>query len=102
MSKVNLNFSAINNECISSLDNVIACLDEVVAYLQQNSIPSDFYRKDTLANVISDLKNQRANITSVKSWIINSNANYDSMIDKLTIQATKLPAYQEKSRTSII
>ena len=102
MAKVELDYGQISNSCITSIDNVIDSLNNAINYLQQNSIPSDFYRKNTLSNTISDLKSQRDNLVYVKNWLVNSNANYNSMIDKLNIQANKLPVYQVKRRTTIV
>ena len=89
MSKVELNYGPIENSCINSLDTVISYLDEVIRHLQQNSIPGDFNRRTTLSNTISDLKLQRKSLANIRSWLINSNNNYNSMIDKLNLQAKR-------------
>ena len=102
MAKVSLDYGPISNNCITSLDIVIDALNDAIRFLQQNSIPSDFYKRTTLSNTIADLKSQRDNLVYVKNWIVNSNANYNSMIDKLNIQANKLPVYQVKRRTTIV
>ena len=102
MSKVKLSYSSLRNGSVNSLDNVVNQLNEAISYLQQNSIPGDFYMANTLYNTISDLKLQRNKLSSAKSWVINSNKNYDSMIDKLEVQANKLPVYQVKRRNTII
>lgn len=98
MSKVKLDFGQINNSCITNLDNAIDTLNSAISFLQQNLIPDDFYRKNTLSNIIADLKSKRDNLVYVKNWLINSNTNYNSMIDKLNIQANKLPVCRVKSR----
>ena len=102
MAKVELNYEPIESSCITSLDSVIDSLSQAISYLQQNSVPGDFYRRTTLLNTIDDLKKQRVQLSNIKSWLVNSNKNYDSMIDKLNVQASQLPVYQVKSRSSII
>lgn len=102
MAKVELNYGPIENSCINSLDSVIGYLDEVIRHLQQNSIPGDFNRRTMLSNTITDLKSQRKSLINVKNWLMSSNSNYNSMIDKLNLQASRLPVYQVKRRTNKI
>ena len=102
MSKIVLDYGPIQNNAISSLENVISSLNDAISFLQQNYIPGDFYRRTTLSNTIADLKAQRDKLTNIKNWLINSNKNYDSMIDKLCAQASKLPVYQVKQRKTIV
>lgn len=102
MSKVNLNYGPIESSLLPSLDTVIDCLNQVINNLQRSSIPGDFYRKNTLYNTISDLKGQRDKLSNIRSWIVDSNRNYDSMIDKLGMQAYKLPVYTVERRKTII
>lgn len=102
MSKVQLNYSPIQSEAIPALENAINILSSAIDNLQQNSIPGDFYRKTTLSNTIADLKAQRDNLSNLKSWLINSNKNYDSLVDKLENQAHQLPVYQVKRRSNIV
>ncbi len=102
MSKVELNYSAIEGNGLTQLDSAIASLGQVITYLQQTSIPGDFYRRTTLSNTIDDLKVRKNNLVDLKNWIINSNKNYNSMIDKLERQAYQLPTYQIKRRSNIV
>ncbi len=101
MASVNLNYSAVDNS-LTSLDSAIASIDDTIEYLQRNSVPWDFYRRTTLLNIIAALKKDKETLTYVRNWLINSNKNYDSLIDKLDKQAYKLPAYQIKRRNNII
>ena len=83
-------------------DSAINYLNTVINYLQQNSIPSDFYRYNTLINTISDLKKQRDKLTNFKSWVVNSNKDYDTLISSFDAQASKLPTGRIKKRTGIV
>ena len=96
MSKINLNYGPIQSNCLPALDNAATYLSEAVNALQQASIPGDFYKKSTLQNTISNLKDYKSTIQNVKGWI------YDSMIDKLENQANKLPVYIVGKRNQII
>ncbi len=102
MAKVELNYGPIENSCISSLESVISSLGEAISYLQQSFIPSDFYRRTTLSNTIEDLKVRKEQLSNIRNWLVNSNKNYNSMIDKLNIQANQLPVYQVKRRNTIV
>lgn len=102
MATVELDYGRVENNCIVPIDNVIDYLNEAINYLQQFSIPSDFSKRTALYNIIADLKNQRALLSDVKKSIVNSNKNYDSMIDKLDQQASQLPVYHVRTRSTII
>ena len=102
MAKISLSYDAVSVNGLNSLDNAINYLNTVISYLQQNSIPSDFYRYNTLVNTISDLKKQRDKLVNFKSWIINSNKDYDSLISKLEIQTLKLPTGRLRKRTTVV
>ena len=43
-----------------------------------------------------------SSLNNVKGWLVESNKNYNSMIDKLETQANQLPVDQVKKRNSII
>lgn len=102
MSKVNLNYSNISINCINQLDSAINYLNDVIRYLQQHSVPYDFNRKSSYANSLSNIKKQRDELINIKEWIVSSNKNYDSMIEKLESQAIQLPTYKLKKRRTII
>ena len=102
MAKINLSYESISVNGINSLDSAIYYLNTVINYLQQNSIPSDFYRYNTLINTISDLKKQRDKLTNFKSWVVNSNKDYDTLISSFDVQASKLPTGRIKKRTGIV
>lgn len=99
MSKVKLDYKAID---IDAIENFISLLDDAVSFLGRNSVPNDFSMRNTIYNVVSDLRKQRTKLNEIRIWLINSNKNYDSLIDRLNSQALKLPSYQIKSRTKII
>ena len=102
MAKVSLSYDSISVNGLNALDSAINYLDSVINYLQQNSIPSDFYRYNTLINTIADLKKQRGKLVDFKSWIVNSNKEYDSLISKFEVQAAKLPVGRIKQRTTVV
>lgn len=96
MSKVNINFGSIETAGIPAMDNAIGYISESLIALQQTSIPGDFYRRTELLNTISNLQSYVKRLNNAKSWLIASNKNYDSMIDKLELQANQLPIDQVK------
>lgn len=102
MSKVNLNFGPIETTCIPAIDNAMGHINEAVRALQQTSVPGDFYRRTELLNTIANLNSYVSSLNNVKGWLVESNKNYNSMIDKLETQANQLPVDQVKKRNSII
>ena len=102
MAKISLSYDAVSVNGLNSLDNAINYLNTVISYLQQNSIPNDFYSYNTLVNTISDLKKQRDKLVNFKNWIVNSNKDYDSLISKFELQSVKLPTGRIKQRTSVV
>ena len=102
MAKVSLSYDSISVNGFNALDSAINYLDTVINYLQQNSIPSDFYRYNTLIYTIADLKKQRGRLVDFKNWIVNSNKEYDSLISKFEVQAAKLPVGRIKQRTTVV
>ena len=102
MADVKLDYSSVGPEAVTSISSLVSYFNKAINYLQQNSVPSDFSKKSTFSNVVSDLKKQCKELESVKDWLVNSNKNYDSLIDKLNQQALKLPVYQVKKRNKVI
>ena len=102
MAKINLNYDAIKVNGINALDNAINYLSSVINYLQQNSIPNDFNKYNILTNTISDLKKQKEKLVDFKSWLVNSNKAYESLISSFESQVAKLPAGRIKKRTSVV
>lgn len=102
MAKVSLSYDTISVNGLNSIDSAINYLNTVINYLQQNSIPNDFYRYNTLVNTISDLKKQRDRLVNFKNWVINSNKEYDTLISKFELQSVKLPTGRMKQRSTIV
>lgn len=102
MSKISLNYSVIETNCIPAIDNLVGYLDAAIGSLQQTSVPRDFYKRETLINTISHLKSYSSSLSKTKDWLKDSNKNYDSMIDKLESQARKLPTNHVERRKQVI
>lgn len=102
MSKVNINFGPIESIGIPAIDDVIGHVGEAVVALQQTAVPGDFYRRTTLLNTISSLQESVSSLSNLKTWLVESNKNYNSMIDKLELQANQMPIDQVKKRNTII
>ena len=102
MAEVKLDYSSVGTNAVTSISSLVSSIDAAIDYLQQNSVPSDFSKRSMFYNVIIDLKKQCNELNYVKNCLININKNYDSMIDKLDQQASKLPVYQVKKRNKIV
>ena len=102
MSKVKLSFDDLNSGCLLRLNDTINNIDKTIKLFDNFDIPNDFSRKRELLKVKNDLSEIRKNIKCVKSWIVDSNNNYNTLINNLKLQMNKLPSYQLKKRNSII
>ncbi len=102
MSKINLQYGTISTNCIDKIDSTIKSINSALVYLQSFNIPGDFYRRTQLINTISNLKTQYQKLVTIKSSIVNSNNDYNTVIDNLTDVANKLPVDRIKKRSSII
>ena len=102
MARIFLDYHAIQSSCLNQLDNSINQLSHSISNLQRHSIPNDFDKRTILYRTIEDLKRQQSILSDVSNWLIRSNRNYDSLIDKLNSQASKLPVYTVKTRSKII
>lgn len=102
MSKVKIDFGAIETNALPAIDNATGHINEAIAALQQAAIPSDFSKLDLLKSTFSNLKTYTRTLNNTKTWLVESNKNYNSMIDKLELQANKMPVDQVKKRNTII
>lgn len=102
MSKVYINFQPIETSAVPAIDNVATLFSEAIASLQQVSVPGDFYKRDTFLNTISSLKKHVSTLNDAKIWLIESNKNYNGMIDKFVVQANKMPVIHVRKRGSVI
>lgn len=102
MARLSLNYDPISVNGINYLDNAINYLNTVINYLQQNTVPSDFYRYNTFMNTLSDLKKQRDKLLKFKNWLLGSNKDYDNLLSKLEVHASKLPVGRIKRRTTVV
>lgn len=102
MSKINLQYSTISTNCVDKIDSAIKSINSALTYLQAFDIPGDFYRRTQLINTISKLKNQYQKLVTIKTSIVNSNSDYNTVIDDLIDAANNLPVDKIKKRASII
>lgn len=102
MSKVYINSQNLNNGFIVQMNDAINIVQKALNYFDYFEIPFDFKKKNTLKNIESDLKSIKKELNNIKSWVVDSNGNYNTLINNLKNQANGLPDYQVKQRTNIV
>ncbi len=102
MSKVYIDSPNLNSGCIIYLNDSISAVNKVLNYFDYFDIPYDFKKRSTLKDVESTLRSVKKELDYVKDWIVDSNSNYNTLINNLKSQASDLPSYQIKQRNNII
>lgn len=102
MSKIYINSDELKYGCIVPLKDTIDDLDKVIDYFDYFDIPSGFSRKAELRNVKSDLRTIKSTLNDAKNWIIDSNNDYNSLLEKLNDKNAGLSNYSIRNRNNIV
>ena len=102
MARVELDSTGLKSGCIIKLNDAIIAVNKTLNYFDYFDIPYDFSKRENLVNVEAKLRNIKKDLNYVKQWILDSNDNYNKLIDNLKSQANKLPNYRVKQRNNII
>lgn len=102
MSKVNLDYTGLKSGCVLNLNDTINIVNKALGYLDCFDIPSDFNKKSELKEVGNKLCAIKKDLTNIENWIVNSNNNYDTLVNNLNTQTNTLPTYHVKQRNNIV
>ncbi len=102
MSKVYLNANNLGSGFLVRMNDSINAINKAINYFNYFDIPYDFKKRSTLKDVESTLKSVKKELNYVKSWVLDSNSNYNTLITNLKNQANNLPSYQIKQRNNIV
>lgn len=102
MSKIYINSEELKYGCVIPLKDTINDLNKVVDYFDYFDIPSTFSKKGELRNIKGNLKSIKNKLKSVEHWIVNSNNDYNSLLEKLNDKNSKLSTYSIKNRDNIV
>ena len=102
MSKVYLDSTPLNSGCVIRLNDSLNVINKALSYFKYFDIPYDFKKRNTLNDVENTLKAIKKELESIKSWIVNSSNNYETLINNLKSQASSLPGYQVKQRNNTV
>lgn len=102
MSKVDINYGNLKYSCVQNLDDAISNLNKVITNCNQIDIPRDFTQASTLREVMRDIINCKNRISDTKNWVINSNSDFDNLLQNLTYQANKISTCVIKRKNNSI
>lgn len=91
MSKIDINYGNLRYRCVQNLDDAISNLNKAITYYNQISIPRDFAQSGTLKNIANDILNCNKKISNIRKWVVNSNSDFDNLLQNLTDQANRMP-----------
>lgn len=102
MARVDLDYSGLNSGCVLNLRDTISLIDKAVNYFDYFDIPFDFVKKNQLKEVENKLRKIKKDLSDIENLIVNSNDNYNSLINNLETQANTLPVHHIKQRNNIV
>lgn len=102
MSKVYLNSTNLNSGFVIRINDSINAVNKALNYFNYFDIPYDFKKRSTLKSIESTLTSVKNELNYIKNWVVDSNSNYNTLINNLKNQANSLPSYQIKQRNNII
>lgn len=102
MSKVYINSQNLSSGFIIYINDSINSVNKALNYFDYFDIPYDFKKRSTLKDVESTLRDVKKELSNIKSWVVDSNSNYNTLINNLKTQANNLPSYQIKQRNNIV
>lgn len=102
MARVDLDYSGLNSGCVLNLKDTISLIGKAVNYFDYFDIPFDFAKKNQLKEVENKLRKIKKDLSGIENLIVNSNDNYNSLINNLETQANTLPVHHIKQRNNIV
>lgn len=102
MAKININSIELRENCIPQLKDTISSLKKAYDYFDYFDIPLDFSKRQKLKNVRLKIKNIINDLEYAKNWIVDSNNDYNGVIEKLNEKNSKLSTSTIKTRNNII
>lgn len=102
MARVDLDYSGLNSGCLLNLKDTINLLNKTINYFSCFDIPYDFVKKNQLKELENKLIKIKKNLSDIENFIVNSNDNYNNLINNLETQANTLPSHSIKQRNNIV
>lgn len=102
MAKVDIDSTNLKNGFINYINDAISEVNKVIRYLDNISIPYDFSRRSELSGVESTFREIKSNLENVKSWVVESNDDFNKVISAIKDYNEQLPQYTIRQRTTII
>ena len=102
MAKIEIDSSNLNANCLLYISDTIKAVAAAMSYYEQTNVPYDFQKKSELRNVYEELSKVKSNLQNVYDWIVNSNKDYNTLIDNLNVQANVLSVDQLSRRSNIV
>ena len=102
MAKVDLDSTNLKNGFIMYINDAIADINKIINYFDNFSVPYDFSRRGELIGVESSIRQVKTQLESVKSWVVESNDDFNKVVSTIKDLNEQLSQYTIKQRTTII
>ena len=102
MTRIHINSENLRDSCLPPLKESIKAINSALEYFDYFTIPYDFSGRQKLIDVKHKLQKISSDLTNVKSWIVDSNSDYNEAIQNLNENNSKLPTSTIKDRNTIV
>ena len=102
MAKVDIDSTNLKNGFIVYINDAISEINKVLRYFDNFSVPYDFFRRGELMGVESSIRQVKSQLEGVKSWVVESNDDFNKVVSAIKDLNEQLPRYTIKQRNTII
>lgn len=91
MTKIIFDSYELKTKTVPRIDDLLESLTKAKNYMQQTSIPSDFYYRTTYYNTINDINTCINKLKNIKDYINNGTVLYNTVLEEMVENINKLP-----------
>lgn len=102
MAKVDIDSTNLKNGFINYINDAISEVNKILTYFDNFSVPYDFSRRSELNSVEQSFRDIKKQLEDVKSWVVDSNNDFNKVISAIKDYNELLPQYTIRQRTTII
>ena len=102
MAKVDIDSTNLKNGFINYINDAISEVNKILMYFDNFSVPYDFSRRSELNSVEQSFRDIKKQLEDVKSWVVDSNNDFNKVISAIKDYNELLPQYTIRQRTTII
>lgn len=102
MTKLNFDYSILSNNISSSITGSVDYLRNCTNQANFLDVPGDFRYYSDLKNLSAFFSQKCNELNGIKSWIANSNKNYDAVLNELEIELNHIVDEDFKMRQRMV